>query len=349
VPRGLIIGVALVACLGSAGVAALLLLTEREPAPPKRVAVTTAPVTSGRVITETKAVGTLSYPSRGPVAAGAAGVVTWLPKTGSIVRRGDVLYTVDARPAVLLRGELPAYRSFERGMSDGQDVLQLETGLAALGYFRGDIDRHFSPWTTAAVKAWQRALGIRPTGRLDRSAVLFSRQSLRVARRTARVGAVVALGAELYATSATRRVVRVDVALEDQGLARAGRQVTVELPAGRDTRGRVTSVGAPRQRRSDSGTTVVVPVVVSLRVPRAAEAFAQAAVTVRFRSPSRKDVLTVPVSALIALGPDRFGVEVPAGTTTRRVAVRVGAFVGGRVEIAGRGLAAGVRVVVPSS
>jgi multidrug efflux pump subunit AcrA (membrane-fusion protein) len=137
--------------------------------------------------------------------------------------------------------------------------------------------------------------------------------------------------------------------LEDQRLARVGRRVTVELPAGGKARGRVTSVGAPRQRRSDSGTSVVVPVVVSLRVPRAAEAFAQATVTVRFRSRSRKDVLTVPVGALVALGPDRFGVEIPAGATTRRVPVEVGAFEGGRVEITGEGIAAGLQVVVPSS
>jgi peptidoglycan hydrolase-like protein with peptidoglycan-binding domain len=347
--RGLIVGVALAACLGSAASAVLLTTPEREPARPRRVAVTTAAVTSGRVVTETKAVGTLAYPGRGPVAAGASGVVTWLPKTGSVLRRGDVLYTVDAQPVVLLHGTLPAYRTFEKAMSDGQDVRQLETNLAALGYFRGDVDEHFSPWTIAAVKAWQRALGVRPTGRLDRSGVLFSQQSLRVARRTARLGAVVPVGGELYRTSATRRVVRVGVALEDQRLARVGRLVTVELPAGGDVRGRVSSIGAPQQRKSDTGTTVVVPVVVSLRLPRAASAFEQATVTVRFRSPSRKDALTVPVSAIVALGPERFGVEVPAGTTTRRVPVRVGAFLGGRVEIAGRGIAAGLKVVVPSA
>lgn len=348
--RGLIIGVAVVAVLGGVAAGATLLMTpQREPAAPERVAVTTAPVTSGRVITETKAVGTLAYPSRGPVTSGAAGIVTGLPKTGTVLRRGAVLFTVDAHPAVLLRGTLPAYRTFEKGMPDGQDVLQLETNLAALGFFRGDIDRHFSPWTVVAVKAWQRSLGVKPTGRLDRSAVHFSPQSVRVARRAVRLGAVVAAGAALLETSATRQVIRVHVGLEDQRLARVGRRVTVELPVGGDVRGRVTSVGAPQQLRSDSGTTVVVPVTVGLRLPKAAAAFAQATVTVRFRSPSRKDVLTVPVGALIALGPERFGVELPAGAATRRVPVDVGAFVAGRVEIAGQGIAEGVQVVVPSS
>jgi len=349
VRRALTAGAVVVVLLGGAAGVALLVTTDRRPAPRKRVAVTTAPVTSGRVITETSAVGTLSYPARGPVTAGADGVVTWLPKSGTVLRRGNALYTVDARPAVLMRGALPAYRTFEKGMSDGLDVLQLETNLAALGYFRGDIDEHFSAWTVAAVKRWQRALGVWASGRVDRSSVVFSEQSLRVARRLTRLGTVVAAGAELYATSATRRVVRVSVALEDQPLARVGRRVTVELPTGGDARGRVTRVGAPRQRRTDSGTSVVVPVAVSLRLPRAATAFEQAAVTVRFRSPSRKDVLTVPVGALVALGPERFGVEVPAGTTTRRIPVRVGAFVGGRVEVTGRGIAPGVRVVVPST
>ena len=346
--RRLTIAVTVVALLGGIAAGVWLLRTPaREPVARERVALVTAPVTSGRVISETKVIGTLAYPSRGPVTAGADGVVTGLPKTHAVVRRGEVLYTVDAQPTVLLRGTLPAFRTFEKGMSDGDDVLQLELNLAALGYFRGDIDRHFSPWTVAAVKAWQRALGVRPTGRVEHSAVVFAPQSLRVARRTARVGAVVTVGAELYTTSATRQVVRVDVALKDQRLARVGRRVTVELPAGGDVRGRVTSVGAPRQRTSDSGTSVVVPVTIRLRLPRAAAAFAQAAVTVRLRSPSRKEVLTVPVSALVALGPERFGVEVPSGATTRRIPVRVGAFVGGRVEISGAGIAPGVAVVVP--
>lgn len=346
--RRLIVGALVVAVLG-AGAGAVLLAPKGEPARPAPVTVTTAPVTSGRVVSETKAIGTLAYPARGPVLAGAAGVVTWLPKAGAVVRRGDVLYTVDARPAVLLRGEQPAYRTFEKGMSDGQDVLQLETNLAALGHFRGDVDRHFSAWTVAAIKRWQRALGVWPSGRLDRSAVWFAPESVRVARRAARLGAAVTPGQPLYATSATRRVVRVDVALEDQRLARVGRRVTVELPAGGEARGRVTSAGPPRQRSSDSGTSVVLPVTVGLRVPRAAAAFAQATVTVRFRSPSRTNVLTVPVGALVPLGPERFGVEVPAGSTTRRLPVRVGAFVAGRVEISGPGIAPGVRVVVPSS
>ncbi len=328
---------------------ALLRNSERGPAPPERVAAATAPVTTGRVTVETSAVGTLAYPARGPVTAGAAGVVTWLPKTGSVLGRGDVLYTVDARPAMLLHGELPAYRTFEKGMSDGDDVLQLETNLAALGYFRGDIDRHFSAWTVAAVKRWQRALGVWASGRLDPSAVVFSPQRLRVARRRTRLGTVVGQGAELYATSAdpagrARRPAPRRPAARPGGSARDGGA------AGRRRRPRrVTSVGAPQQRRSDRGTSVVVPVVVGLRVPRAAAAFVQATVTVRFRSASRRDVLTVPVGALVALGGDRFGVEVPTGATTRRVPVRVGEFEGGRVEITGTGIAPGVRAGVPSS
>jgi hypothetical protein len=58
-----------------------------------------------------------------------------------------------------------------------------------------------------------------------------------------------------------------------------------------------------------------------------------------------KDALAVPVTALVATAPGRYGVEL-AGSG-RLVDVTVGAFADGWVQVTGTGLAPGTRVVVP--
>jgi hypothetical protein len=62
----------------------------------------------------------------------------------------------------------------------------------------------------------------------------------------------------------------------------------------------------------------------------------------------RKDVLTVPVAALLALAEGGYGVQVVEGSTTRIVAVQAGMFADGRVEISGTGIDAGTVVGMPA-
>jgi hypothetical protein len=63
---------------------------------------------------------------------------------------------------------------------------------------------------------------------------------------------------------------------------------------------------------------------------------------------SRARTVTVPVAALVALAGGGYGVQVMTGTATRYVPVQLGTFAGGRVQVAGDGIAAGTRVGVPS-
>jgi len=72
-----------------------------------------------------------------------------------------------------------------------------------------------------------------------------------------------------------------------------------------------------------------------------------APVDVDFVVDERKDVLAVPVAALLAMVEGGFGVEIVDGDTTRIVAVRTGMFAGGRVEVSGEGIAEGMTVGVP--
>ena len=86
---------------------------------------------------------------------------------------------------------------------------------------------------------------------------------------------------------------------------------------------------------------------IALGNQKAVAAYALASVDVTFTAAERKNVLTVPVAALLALQEGGFGVEVADGATTRYVPVKTGLFAGGRVEISGAGVTEGLRVGVP--
>ena len=60
-------------------------------------------------------------------------------------------------------------------------------------------------------------------------------------------------------------------------------------------------------------------------------------------------MLTVPVSALLALKEGGYGVQVVAAGATRIVPVKLGMFADGRVEISGSGITAGTKVGVPQT
>jgi multidrug efflux pump subunit AcrA (membrane-fusion protein) len=93
-------------------------------------------------------------------------------------------------------------------------------------------------------------------------------------------------------------------------------------------------------------------VTVTLSDPRVAGTLDQAPVTVYITTGSAHDVLTVPVTALVAEASDAYAVEVVGPENTRRwVPVKVGSVfddTDGRVQVTGA-LAPGQRVVVSAS
>jgi hypothetical protein len=95
------------------------------------------------------------------------------------------------------------------------------------------------------------------------------------------------------------------------------------------------------------------PATITLRVrlfnPRAGGAVDAAPVTVNITSARVRDVLAVPVSALVALAGGGYAVEVGEGPSRRLVPVQTGLFASTRVQVSGRGLAPGQRVQVPAA
>lgn len=280
-----------------------------------------------------------------------SGTVTSLPKAGSIVRRGDALYHLDGDPIVLMYGSTPAFRALKSGVSGGGDVGELEQNLAALGFDPGTVDDSFTSATAAAVGDWQESVGLERTGTVELGRVAFLPGQRRVGERKTSVGSVLGAGTEVLVTSSTKRVVAVELDASLQDLARRGERVDVTLPDGSAARGHITAVGRVA-REVDSGSgdpnaeqTLVIDVMIELRSRRGIGRLDEAPVGVGLAQEWRRNVLAVPVNALVARPGGGYGVEL-AGS--HRIApVEAGLFADGYVEVSGGGIRAGTRVVVP--
>ncbi|MFC7481207.1 hypothetical protein ACFQX7_15795 [Luedemannella flava] len=91
-----------------------------------------------------------------------------------------------------------------------------------------------------------------------------------------------------------------------------------------------------------------IEALVSLAASTSLKDLDVAAVSVVFTAAQHKDVLTVPIAALVALAEGGYGVEVIDGSSSHYVAVETGLFANGRVEITGAGVAEGATVGMPS-
>jgi hypothetical protein len=308
--------------------------------------------------TQTQFNGTLGYAGSYTVLAQAQGTVTWLPKVGRVIHDGQVLYRVDEAPVVLLYGPIPAYRPLAEGATAAADVAQLNHDLVALGYVdRSDVDAAWAEfnWATrAGVEQLQAHLGVDQTGTLDLGDVVFLPRAARVTTLQAGLGGL-ATGPVLSASSTARTVT---VALEPDlaSQVKAGDRVTITLPDGSTTPGRVTSVGRvatiPSSNSGGFDTGPTVRVRIRPTHPRGTGSLDQALVEVSITDRTVHNVQAVPETALLARSGGRYAVEVVAGDGTHHlVRVRPGLFddAAGMVQVSGAGLAAGQRVVVPGN
>jgi hypothetical protein len=307
--------------------------------------------------------GVLGFAGSYTVVGQAQGTVTWLPAVGQVIDQGQMLYEMDGAPVVLLYGSTPAWRALAAGAGvasvTGKDVAQLNHALVALGYVRAsDVDsawNRFSWATKTGVKRLQDHLGAGQSGRLDLGGVVFLPTAARVTALQASLGAP-ATGPVLQASSTTPTVaVALDVDL--QSAVKAGDHVMITLPDGSTNPGTVTSVGtvatAPSGTPGGGGpATATVPVTIGPTLTAAGSGWDQAPVQVAITTTTVQDALTVPVTALLARSSGGYAVETVDPDGTRHlVPVTPGLFDGttGLVQVAGPGLAAGQRVVVPAS
>jgi Putative peptidoglycan binding domain len=313
--------------------------TATAPPPPATTTVTRATLTQAEQVN-----GTLGYGTARQVRPGGSGTITWLPAVRAVIRRGRPVYRMDNHPVPLFYGSLPFYRPLTPG-DTGQDVAELERNLSALGYPGFTVDDAYTAATATAVSEWQRDLGLTGTGTFDPGSVVLAPGAVRVASLGAQLGDH-AGGPVLSWTGTTRTVqVGLDVAL--QQLVRRGTAAAVRLPSGVTVHGTVAGIGSVIT--AQGGQPATIGVTLAIREQSALGTLDQAPVTVNLIAATARDVLTVPVAALVALAGGGYGVQVVAGPATRYVPVRLGMFANGRVEISGPGLSAGTRVGVASS
>jgi peptidoglycan hydrolase-like protein with peptidoglycan-binding domain len=282
--------------------------------------------------------------------SGSTATLTRTARPGTIVRRGGVLFWVDGEPVLLMYGSTPAYRTLKDGVADGPDIQQLEANLVALGFYPGIVDEEFTSSTASAVADWQESEGLEETGRVELGRVIFLPSARRIGARKSSVGQALAEGAEVLETTSTRRVVKVELDVAKQSYARRGDGVRVTLPGGGTVRGRVTRVSHVAHAKSggraggEGDQELVVDVSIALRSVRGTGRYDQAPVSVALASAQRRNVLVVPVDALLARRGGGYAVEL-AGSG-RLVPVRTGLFADGLVAVAGRGIREGTRLRV---
>ncbi|MEV8373555.1 peptidoglycan-binding protein [Kribbella sp. NPDC056861] len=339
--------------LAGAGVAGFRILDKPEkaaaadgPSPAQTVEIVRTDLSQAKDLT-----GQLGYGAGQTIKSHATGTLTWLPKVGAALDRGEVLFRVDNKPIVLFYGSTPLFRKLDKPI-DGPDVRVLKQNLTALGFLPETTTDKLTPATTWAVKEWQKSLELDPTGVLDPASVVVLPGPVRIDALKAASGDPAA--ADVLGVTSTDKVVTLPVDADSvEGIA-AGGKVKLTLPNGKVTGGTIRSVGTDAAPPPSDGNPAdgdkkpQVNALITLDQQAASAGVDSGPVTVTVPGPARKGVLVVPVAALLALREGGYAVQVAGGNGTALVAVKTGMFADGNVEITGAGLQAGQKVVTTS-
>jgi peptidoglycan hydrolase-like protein with peptidoglycan-binding domain len=305
--------------------------------------------------------GSLGFGSPQVLKGSGNGILTKLPGAGTLTARGKQLYRVDDRPVPVFYGDTPLFRELGKIGVVGHDVTVVKDNLAALGYdvgsdvgvtrnadgstvYNGDT---FTPALASAVKQWQKSLGLPATGKIGVGDVVVLPSQQRVSAVTAHVGDPVA--EPLLSYTSPQKVITVSADPGQTSSVTAGESVTVTLPSGKEIPATVTSIAAAAQSSDDAaggGSSPQTTLVVKAKHAADLAAYNATNVQVLFVSEVHKNVLTVPVGALLALSGGGFALQHPDGSLVR---VKTGMFAGGLVEVSGAGITDGLAVEVAAS
>jgi peptidoglycan hydrolase-like protein with peptidoglycan-binding domain len=341
-------------------------------------ATATAPVVRTTLASRQQVAGTLERArSYTLVSQEPTGTVTELPTPGTVIGRGRMLYRLDGQAVRLLYGVQSAWRTLAVGVSDGADIVQLKQNLKALGFTADGaltVNDDFDWATAVAVEEWQRAQGMAQTGIVPLGSIAFLPGGVRVTAQLALPGSTTQPGTQVLSLSSTGLAVSVPLDPALRQLVHVGDRVQIQLPEGQTTAGRVSQVGADATTQggqataadsspaggggdaqasagstTQSGPGATVPVMISLDRPREARGLDQVPVQVAITDTVRRNVLAVPIAALVALAGGGYAVAVDQAGSRTLIAVTPGIFDGNRVQVSSARLRPGMRVEVPSS
>jgi peptidoglycan hydrolase-like protein with peptidoglycan-binding domain len=301
--------------------------------------------------------GKLGYGTERTLTGRKNGTITGLPKQNTVLERGKVAYSVDEKAVPLFYSTFPLYRDLAIGMTEGQDVKVVEENLKALGFTGfGAPDKKFTEQTANAIKSWQKALQLDETGTIAVGDVVTTEGPIRISTVSAELGAQGTSAVLKY--TGNDRAVTLPLKTAQKDLAKVGDKVEVNVN-GKPVTGTVQAVAPIAQDASSQqpqgfpgyggpgGEQPKFNATITMDDPATAGEDATA-VSVRLTTASRKAVLTVPVGALLALAEGGYAVEVIDGNTRHLVAVKLGLFANGKVEVSGPELREGMTVVTTS-
>ena len=349
------------------------------PAPRAFIPVQTAEITRTDLSTSRTLQGTLGYGPPRVVKGGREGVVTSLPRPGQVMKRGTVMYKVNDDPVPLFYGNPPLYRTLGEPGMVGRDVAMVRKNLKAMGYATGDQPRPGSvvqlpsqesrsapepgkepvkkpgrrvtlrsgeavltARLVTAIKRWQRDAGQPEDGVLEMGDLVVLAGAVRVDAVSAVVGDDAA--GPLMSVTRTSKVITAQIDAADAASLKDGTAVNLRMPDGAEAPGTVTAVAsvAATPDGQPEGSPQQVAVTIA---PGKAAGLDGGTVEIKVKGETRKDVLTVPVSALLALREGGYALQLP---DDRLLPVDTGLFAMGMVEVTGDGLTEGMAVVTTS-
>lgn len=263
--------------------------------------------------------------------------VTALPREGSVVSPGDVLYETDSTPVYAVAGSTPAFRTMDSETS-GDDVAQLQDYLSDGGWAADELvaDGQWSSTTTTAVEQWQSETGQTITGIVELGDLWFIASPIRITDVTATVGVVVNDGTELFHYTSGFRAIEARVQELPEGLLNAT-DLTARLPDG--------SV-VPASVRSITGSEAGFDVLVDVELPESGVPQVNGLeITTTWTTTELVDALAVPPEAIRRLESGTYVVDVVNGDEIQVVEVDVVGQAGRVVAI--EGVVERAEVVVP--
>ncbi|MBL1100204.1 hypothetical protein [Streptomyces coffeae] len=361
--------VAAVLAVAAGGVYGTTVLSEhgkrRQPGPAAAPSTQTTRVKRADLSDTQTLPGVLGFARHITVKGTGKGIISRLPASGSVVGRGKPLYWVDDEPVTAFFGDTPFFRTLDKAGTTGRDVTVLVENLQALGYDigsrprqsaepsagsgAGGVGTELTTGVLDALKRWQHDTGRKPTGTLDPDQAAVLSGPSRIDTVVAHLGDPAA--EDVLTLTSQKKTVTVKVDAGSADSIRKGDKVGVILPDTKTVPGKVVSVGTTVQGSKDSdagdATDTAPTLQVSVQATHSDDVakIDAASVQVVFTAKSRKNVLVVPVGALLALSEGGYALQRPGG---KLVGVTTGLVAKGLVEVSGRGVEEGDVVVTAS-
>lgn len=336
---GCAVGIGLAGCSGSGGERA----ADSQPATITYSQWQAAAV--GSVVVRVPYDGTVVPAGTVSISSFAAGTVTRTTPVGGSVAAGAPLVWVDERPVIVMPGGVPIFRDLlapaDGSTLSGADVGQVQSFLAAAGYYSGPVDGVFGYDTGSAARDWRAEHDLpyaRGFGRAE-LAFLPGKGPWTVTKSSVAVGQVFT-GGPVADVSAGGLAVTVSL----DGPAPAAAAYAVVPAPGQGAPEIPLAPAGPATASDDGGYTQLLAVA---RLPAGALLSLGSAVVVEQRQTLATDVLTVPVAAIRLDAAGHTVVIGRTGDTTagRAVPVTLGVSDGTVVEVRS-GLDVGTEVAV---